>query len=169
MREQWEPIEGFDGYYEVSDLGNVRSWKNARWGRRNSPVLLRPWRTEKGYLCVTLGDAKMRVHRLVLLSFAGSSPPGKDFVLHADGNPANNALSNLRWGTPQENSDDMVKHGSGNRGEKANQSSLTELDVLTIRSLRRSGVRACDIASMFGVSRPTVSDITKRRTWAWLN
>jgi len=115
--ELWQPICGFDGRYEVSDQGNVRSWTKHKRG-----ALLKQSPGPGGYLTVGLADPKgvshtQRVHRLVLEAFAG--PPEIDQVCrHLDGNCRNNRLSNLRWGTQSENIRDAVMHGTQNNARK---------------------------------------------------
>jgi hypothetical protein len=114
--ERWRPIPGYEGSYEVSDLGSVRSLdritdRGRKWrGRTLAPAVM-----PRGYLIVTLWrDGKQRsalVHRLVLSAFVGPAPDGTE-ALHGDGDPANNMLSNLSWGTHAENQADQVAHGT---------------------------------------------------------
>lgn len=113
---EWRPIPGYEGSYEVSDLGEVRSLdrltdRGRNWrGRVMSPAPM-----PSGYQIVTLWrDGKQRtalVHRLVLEAFVGPPAPGQE-VRHYDGNPANNALENLAWGTHAENEADKIAHGT---------------------------------------------------------
>lgn len=119
--EQWRPIPGWDGYYEVSDHGRVRSVERvvtSKTGvRRVFPsVVRRPGpHGNSGHRGVPLGRngrAVMRqVHRLVLEAFIGPAPDGME-CLHLDGDPTNNRLDNLRWGTRSENLRDAVRHGT---------------------------------------------------------
>jgi hypothetical protein len=116
MPETWKPIPGYEGAYEVSDLGRVRSLARVTdRGRRWQGRLLTPCPLQNGYLIVTLWrDGRQRsplVHRLVLLAFVGEGPEGTE-VRHADGSRTNNALSNLSWGTHSENQCDQVEHGT---------------------------------------------------------
>lgn len=114
--ETWKPIPGYEGAYEVSDLGNVRSLdritdRGRKWrGRAMTPTAMR-----NGYMLVTLwrdGAQRTRlVHRLVLTAFVGAPEDGTE-ALHADGNRANNALANLAWGTHAENQRDQLRHGT---------------------------------------------------------
>lgn len=115
MIERWAPVVGYEGVYEVSDRGNVRRVVQ----RRHYPAgsLLRPALKQGGYLQVTLGgnsDKKWhRVHRLVARAFLGEPPTPKHEVLHGNGDPADNRLENLRWGTSSENKFDTIRHGRG--------------------------------------------------------
>ncbi len=109
----WLPIPGYEGLYEVSDDGQVRSI-----GRRGKTLSAYPVR---GYMKVHLskdGVARQRgVHQLVMLAFEGPTPGGME-VCHNDGNRANNSRSNLRYGTPSDNGYDRVKHGTCGQSRK---------------------------------------------------
>ena len=115
--ENWKEIAGTDGWYEVSDLGRVRSWyKPGRaTGRRSEPRILRPTPNGNGYPMVWLCVEKERIptlmHTLVLEAFVGPRPAGME-CCHADGDPANNMLTNLRWDTHSANLRDAVTHGT---------------------------------------------------------
>jgi hypothetical protein len=111
MTEQWRPVSGWEGLYEVSDLGRVVSLPRAR---RSTSVTLRPARDRDGYLQIVLayGDRKetRKVHHLVGEAFNGTRPDGAQ-TRHLDGDPSNNTASNLTWGTNAENQADIVRHG----------------------------------------------------------
>lgn len=129
MVEQWCPVVGFEGYYEVSDHGRVRSVdrlvrcstsadKYRLWrGRIIKPTLVSKW----GHVEVRMsrhGQVSRRlVHHLVLEAFVGSRPEGGE-ALHWDDTPANNYLSNLRWGTSSENKLDCVRNGTHYQASK---------------------------------------------------
>jgi hypothetical protein len=107
--EIWRPVAWADGY-EVSDYGRVRSWK---WSR---PHILSPTTNRFGYHYVRLAPAPMQrkavfVHGLVAEAFLGPRHEGMQ-VRHLDGNPTNNHVSNLQWGTQGENNRDQVRHGT---------------------------------------------------------
>jgi hypothetical protein len=169
--EQWRPVVGWESLYEVSSHGRVCSLARVVV-RRNARVYTIPRRMLRGtmslgYVVVSLCRAgvidRQRVHRLVANAFLGDT--GKMFVLHKDGNPHNNAVSNLRIGTAAENSLDMVQHGKSTRGVRHPMVKLTEEDVLRIR--RMDGSRT-GIAKQFGICRQTVSDIKALKRWSWL-
>lgn len=106
--ESWLPVPGYEGHYEVSDLGRVKSHK------RSSPRILKPGISTGGYPLVTLclnGRATWLVHRLVMRAFVGAQPQGME-TRHLDGNPTNNALSNLAYGSGSENQQDRLRHGT---------------------------------------------------------
>lgn len=119
MEEEWRPIPGWEGLYEVSNLGRVKSCPREVQGRPGRKPYKRPGQLRKpsvnstGRLQVGLSAPgrkwfNMKVHRAVALAFLGPAPEGCE-VCHNDGNPMNNRLDNLRWGTKKENSADAVR------------------------------------------------------------
>lgn len=121
--ERWKPVVGYEGMYEVSDHGNVRGVdridsQNRLWRGRE----LKPKTHSGGYLCVNLwsdGKGRMKyIHRLVLESHVGPPPDGKPEACHNDGDQLNNALANLRWGSPSDNALDRVKHGTHTKSSR---------------------------------------------------
>lgn len=122
--EQWRPIPGYEGRYEVSDQGRVRSLgfyaSNQTW-RAGRIRRLVP--RESGHLTVKLVDANGAtkthgVHRLVLLAFVGEAPSGSHWGLHKNDVPWDNRPSNLRWGTASQNSHDAVRNGGHTQTRK---------------------------------------------------
>lgn len=113
MEEVWKDIEGYEGLYQVSNLGRVKSFGKLITGtgrgfpRYKRPSLLKPCLTGAGYYFVNLtnefGIHKMHViHRLVGKAFI-PNPQNKGDINHKDGNKLNNIVSNLEWNTRQEN------------------------------------------------------------------
>lgn len=163
---RWLPVPGFDGY-DVSDCGHVRSWRH-KTGRRKKPWTLSRTVFNNGYEYVHLygGDVAMKipVHRLVLLAFVGEPPAGA-ISRHLDGDRLNNSAANLRWGTPQENQDDRIEHGTTCRGSRNPNALLTEIEVMCIFHDRRPHEA---IGEAFGVTAATVESIKGKRSWGWL-
>lgn len=131
--ERWLPIPGYEGLYEVSDQGRVKSVERRvpfvnRWGEeitRRVPGKIRSTTVHPhgGHLYLTLhrkGERRRQffVHNLVLLAFVGPRPDGMPETRHLDGDPTNNYLENLRYGTSVENSDDQRMHGTHRNGRK---------------------------------------------------
>lgn len=150
MTEIWKPVESHGGRYEVSDLGRVRSLAQMTSdGRRLKTKLMSARPQKSGHLSVSLTtDGACRnalVHRLVLIAFVGPPPPGTH-GLHRDGNPANNRLTNLRWGTPSENSLDAVRHGVHPQARKTHCKSGHEFSPENTRLDHRNfrTCRACE-------------------------
>lgn len=114
MAEQWRNISGFGGY-EVSDLGRVKSqYRNPCTGTVRE-IVLRPGANKSGHLFVYLGRGNKRyIHRLVLEAFVGPCPEGGEALHGPDHTPANCALTNLKWGTRQQNVRDMWERGTAN-------------------------------------------------------
>ena len=114
QEELWLPVVGYEGYYEVSDMGRVRGRERAdSIGRPLSGKNLAQNVTRRGYKTVCLCRdgirSTKRVHRLVLEAFVGPCPEGME-RLHWDDVPSNNHLSNLRYGTKLENAADKLRN-----------------------------------------------------------
>jgi hypothetical protein len=119
--EIWKSVPGYEGQYEVSNQGRVRSLDREieQLSRQGNPykkkllgTMLRPGRMPAGHLSVSLGRFNSQcVHKLVLLAFVGPAPEGCE-CLHDNGVPADNRLENLRWGTRSDNIRDANRHGT---------------------------------------------------------
>lgn len=118
MTEVWRDIPGWEGYYSVSTEGRVKSLARTIYrpnAHRLPERILAPRVTRpSGHLRVGLyRDAAIQsayIHRLVLMTFVGPPPEGMQGC-HGDGDPTNNRLSNLRWGTASDNAQDRLRHG----------------------------------------------------------
>ena len=117
----WKSIPGYEGFYEVSDLGCVRSIeRTVAYGRHGKTTyksrLLKPTLTKKGYPLVGLARQgaiwSAYVHHLVLLAFVGERPEAdaRSEIRHLDGDKTNNSLANLVYGTIHENWEDRRRH-----------------------------------------------------------
>lgn len=165
--EQWLPVPGWEGYYEISDMGRVRSRR--RKGSKGG--VLRPGASAGGRLSVVLnmnGEKMTRlVHQLVLEAFVGPRPPGMEGC-HGPGGAFDNRLVNLRWDSPSANQMDRVRDGTSNRGERQWQSKLTEADVLECRRRYAAGERLRVLVSEYGVTVGGMSNAVSGKTWYWL-
>lgn len=172
MSEQWRPIVGLEGSYEVSDLGRIRSIARIVVRRDGLRLRIRE-RIRKvhphpihGYLTFTANRAigAKYVHVIVMRAFVGPCPLGLE-TRHRDGDQLNNKLSNLTYGTKAENESDKITHGTLRWGERVNTSKLKASEVIQIRMIGGSKPHR-EIASEFGVSRRLIGMIISRKIWA---
>lgn len=160
MSEVWQPIPGYEGVYDVSNLGSVHSRKAGR--------ALKACIGSAGYPQVDLcRDGKKRtyaIHQLVASAFLGGRPDGM-VVCHRDGDKLNNRPDNLRIDTQKSNNLDKIVHGTIASGERNAKAKLTRDSVTEIRRLAASGISHRVIANQFGVSRPAISYAVRGDTW----
>lgn len=167
--EVWKDIPEYEGLYQVSDLGRVKSLgrlvKHVSGLQRVRERIRKLQPHTFGYLMLALhrnGRGVCRtVHSLVLEAFEGPCPKGME-CRHLDGDPTNNTRRNLQWGTRQEQNVDRVVHGTSNRGARNGQSKLTESEV---RKIRASKGTDKEIAKEFGVAGSQVTRIKSGKTW----
>lgn len=172
--EVWKSVYGYEGVYEVSNMGRVR---------RVGGNILAQGNSSAGRKSVTLcrGGVKKQhlVQKLVCEAFHGPRPLGKH-VAHWDGDKDNNDAKNLRWATPIENEMDKRRHGrvpfgkrNGKytkpektpRGERHGCAKLSEMQVWQIRRLWELGLGAHRLSEVFDMSKTAVTKIIKGETW----
>lgn len=172
MEEVWRPIPGYEGKYEVSNQGRVRSLDRRCLGKDGRSEfhhgkLLRPVPLLRGrYLEVYLCDGKTKKHRtihsLVAEVFIGPRPKGYD-VMHLDGNRRNNAVTNLRYGTRSENLRQTYDYGG-----KAGPGKLTKEQALDAKRQLSIGTSLPVIAAKFGVTPSAIGHIKDGKNFSWL-
>lgn len=173
--EIWREIPNTDGYYEVSNLGRVRSWRNNRFGRMENPRIMKLGNHNggrSGYYKITMsfkgkGVKQSLVHRLVAQAFI-PNPENKPEVNHLDGNGRNNHVSNLEWCTRSENAQHMQDNLKQEKvgSERYWTSKVNELDVLDMRALYNQGwFTLTEIGDAWGLHNSTVYQIVKNKTW----
>lgn len=170
MSETWLPVPGYEGRYEVSSLGGIRSLGWMRHDGRHpiKPRVLTPFVdvTSTGYLyanlCIDGRAKKIAVHTLVLLAFVGPRPAGT-VCCHGDGNRANPRLENLRWDTYKGNSADSIRHGTSARGERAGAAKLNREQVEAILCDPRSSLQ---LAPILGVASSTIRAVRIGQNWS---
>jgi hypothetical protein len=160
--EEWREAPGFPGY-RVSNLGRVMT----SWRSGPNPVPFYCWRIlsrrpeKSGHLHVEIKGKRHFVHKLALLAFVGPKPNGHE-CLHDDNNPANNRITNIRWGTKSENYADRVRSGKGNGGERHGMAKLKDADVVEMRSLYATGKWPSQrLGIKFGVSQSVALDAVR--------
>lgn len=173
VAERWLAVPGYEGSYEVSDQGRVRSLDRVVH-TSDGKVRLFPGVTLKtdvqrgGYVYAKLPRAHARrVHRLVLLAFVGPAPRGTQ-CRHLNGRPADNRLANLAWGTWRENHADQRRHGTELRGERHGRARLTKSQVLDIRARSAKGESGYSLAAEYGVSAGAIGHVIARTSWTHL-
>lgn len=176
MKETWCDVFGYEGLYQVSNLGRVKALEK----RIDSGKCHRTWKEHflafaidrKGYFRVSLsknGCSKTyKVHRLVAEAFI-PNPNLLPQVNHIDGNKENNVVDNLEWCSQSENMLHAYAHGlNQNNGENNPAAKLTVKDVQWIRNNyknRHSEFGAVPMAEKFGVHRKTILRIVNGKQW----
>ena len=177
MKEIWKDIKGYEGLYQISNIGRVKSLDRIVKSRYDSTSLfkerlLTPQRDTRGYKHVSLrkeGKSKhKRVHRLIALAFI-PNPENKPEVNHIDGNKMNNGIDNLEWSTHSENIQHAYQTGlnKGPQGAKNSHAKLTEKQVYAIRDLKGK-ITPKEIGVIFKVTRCAIYDIHSGRSWGHL-
>ena len=170
--EQWRPVPGYEGLYEVSDMGRVRSLPrqtNGRWKRASVPgKVLAPALTDRGYRFVGLCREGVvrpgRIHTLVLTAFRGPRTE-MQVCRHLNGDKTDNRLANLVWGTQKENGEDQVRLGLSLRGSAGTNA---RLNAEQVQAIRKSTGAASITARKFGICRQHVLRLRKGESWGWL-
>lgn len=174
MREEWKPIKDYDGMYEVSNLGSVRSldreigyWRGGTRVWKGGPVAT--CLAKRGRLVVYLWKNNQRralgVGRLVLEAFVGPCPPEMECCHFPDSDPCNCHLDNLRWDTKKANCQDKRAHGTYHIGEKHMGAKLTNALVRQIRRCKSAGETSRSISDDLRIGISTIQDVYKGRTW----
>lgn len=162
--EVWKPVPGYEGIYEISNFGKVNSIRN---GER-FPRKLNTKTHYTSFSCKKLPEHKTQkcfyIHSLVAQVFIGPRPEGH-VVRHLDGNRRNNHLSNLAYGTPQENVADAIAHGTFAK-ENNGRALFTEAGVKAVKMLIDMGVSLSEIARKTDVSISTIHAIKTGRNWS---
>ncbi|MDO4695089.1 MAG: NUMOD4 domain-containing protein, partial [Eikenella sp.] len=160
--ERWRPIMEFQGLYEISNFGRVRSISRYvaignQGGKRLIEGRILKHRLTAGYPSVTLCDGKKEVtrhiHRLLALAFI---PGVGEVVRHLDGDPLNFNLDNLAWGSYVDNEVDKMAHGKTAMGETHGNAKLNDHLVRKIREMYKNGFTQLDIARAIGIGRGAV-------------
>lgn len=170
---EWRDVVGYEGLYEVSSAGAIRSLtRTVRSGNQHGPMLKTYQGRDKaiytdpdGYqgiaLCKDGIQKTCRVSRLVLSAFVGAPGVGEE-ACHVDHDQANNALDNLHWGTRQANEDEKTASG---RRPASTVNKLTMDDAVAIREKWTLGASYKQLAAEFKTHHTNVWLIVKGKTW----
>lgn len=185
--EIWKDIPGYEGVYQISNIGRVKSLSRyvAR-GRAKNPNVLLPERilaikiNRGGYQVVHLRTNKNlypTVHKLVAMVFI-DNPLGKPTVNHINGIKADNRVENLEWSTHSEQMIHAIETGLyvqpdiskyTTRGSANPISKIKEEDIPEIKRMRESGATYKSIGEHFGLGISQVFRICKNQSWNWMN
>lgn len=175
MTEEWRDVPGYERLYQVSNLGRVRSLDRITSFGKNKKlvkgkVLSNSNLDAYGYIQVGLSKGNIvetrKVHRLVLLTFVGPAPKGMETRHFPNKDRTDNRLTNLSWGTVQQNKADRVVQGTSDRGSNNPMAKLTESEVVAIIRRSKSGKESQNtIAADYGITQSQVSNILNRKVW----
>lgn len=173
--EIWKDVVGYEGIYEVSSIGRVRSvdrfveYSDGRRTFTKGKILRHNINGKYKIRMVHLYDGVKRkaisVHRLVAIAFI-ANPDNKTDVNHIDGNRENNAVNNLEWTTHLENMQHGFRHGLiNNTGTNHGNNVYSEIDIQQVVNLLHQGYGNAEIEKITGVSRATVYQIKAKNQW----
>ena len=177
MQEVWLPVVGYEGLYEVSDWGRVKSLartcpKSSGGTIRKVPEkLLALQLNTHGYWQVRLSKGgvgtRFRIHVLVAAAFLGPKPEGL-VICHGPGGRQDNRSGNLSYKTQAENMADKYRDGTEQTGERHGCAKLTEAQVRYVRHELANAPRgtAVRLAKELGVSKGCIGSIKRGKSWA---
>lgn len=166
MKEIFISIIGFDGFYQISNYGRVKSL------RFNKERIIKSFIGTGGYLHTQIKNNcvmhNLSIHRLVAKHFI-SNPDSKPDVNHIDGNKLNNRIENLEWCTKSENIRHSFKIGTHPRkiGTSNSNVKITESQVLEIRKLYDGkGISMRELANKYGLGKSSIYRIVNNISWS---
>ena len=169
-REEWRSAPGYEGLYDVSNLGRVRSYLRPGHHKvKKAPVpRIMSESVTKGYKTVALTKdgryRSYRVHRLVLQAFAGPCPAQLE-AAHINGDHHDNRIANLAWMSHQENESHKKQHGTDPKGERNGLAKLAEWEVIEIKYLLSKGIPQAKLARLFDISPTAIKEIASGHRW----
>lgn len=179
MEEIYIPIVNYEGLYEVSNYGNIKSTSktvfigNKKNGDPKFKItndrILKIFKSCNSYINIHLykdGNKKtFLVHRLMAISFI-PNPKNKEFVNHIDGNKLNNNLLNLEWCTRKENNDHGYSMGLMHKSHGVNHTSA-KLNDKSVKEIRQRVVSETQtsLAKEFGVTQQVIYNCIIRKIW----
>lgn len=181
QEEIWKDIAGWEGYYQISNLGKVKSLERKQrfvsiagkecFYKKREMMKKTVVNLGNGYRMVSFSrDSKAftkYIHRLVAEAFI-PNPDNLPWINHKDGDKLNNSIDNLEWCTPAHNIAHAISTGlqTQARGERASKSKLDSLQVLVIKSILASKeATMVDIAKYFNVTHQSICAIKDGKSW----
>lgn len=168
--EIWKDIKGYEGLYQVSNYGRVKSLARFVNGKGNGKkpipeIIMKLYKLKTGYLNVILNKKNFLVHRLVAQEFLDNSNNFK-MVNHLNGKKEDNYIKNLEWINGSNNNLHAYKTGLSGTGEKHGRHILTEKEVTEIRKLKGK-MKYREIGKLYGVHNTTISCIYNNKSWTY--
>lgn len=152
--EVWKDIKDYEGLYQVSNYGNIKSLRRDK--------NLKPAPNKRGYLIVSLSKngkrSTIKIHQAVAKAFVENTKQYGE-INHIDGEKFDNHYSNLEWTTRSKNMQHAVLYGKRN-------TKLTGSDVRRIKMGLMLGIRSIELAKMFGVCAMAIADIKSGKCWS---
>jgi hypothetical protein len=175
MTELWLPVVGYEGYYEVSNIGRVRSvdrkviYADGRIFMYQGKVLSYNVNKINGALMVHLYKNAKRmaytVHRLVLSAFSPTCDSTLE-VNHKNGNRADNSVDNLEWCTRKENMQHGFRTGLiNNTGTNHGNNVYNDLQIIEAKVMLKKGFSLGEIETKTGVKKATLHQIKAKKQW----
>ena len=174
--EIWKPIIGYEGFFEVSNLGRVKSLKREITGKNNilykcKERILKQRKSRKSdyrhiSLTINCNILCRRIHRLVAHAFLDKIE-NKNVVNHINGIKHDNRVCNLEFCSDYENVHHAIRTGLTpcNKGESSLTSKLKNEDIFKIREMSKEGVKQRKIANSFNICQQLVSEIVRGKKW----
>lgn len=167
------PVPGYEGLYEVTDTGEIYSIARIVDRKNGIPMAVKPRKLRltgdgRGYICASLSrdgvGATKRVSRIVCRAFHGE-PSAGDEAAHLDGNPQNNAATNLKWCSKLENAGHRKIHGTEICGSDVNTAKIDADKARQIVLRNMAGESQTALAREYGLDQSAVSLIVNGKTW----
>lgn len=170
--EIWKDIPDYEGFYQVSNFGRVRSVSRdvycRKGGKRSHKGKILKPRLRNSYLAVNIhvlgASIHQNIHVFVAQAFIEERPE-KHQVNHIDGNKLNNHVDNLEYCSPSENSKHANAIGLCGRGENRHNAKLKNSEVIKIREMVKGGISDIEISKLFNVSPACIWNIKKGRSY----
>lgn len=168
--EIWKPIKGYEGLYEISNLGRLKKLEK-KWVAGKGSVRFAEESITLGILnshgyytfdlCKNGNPKKTKIHRLVAEHFL-EKEINKKIVNHIDGDKSNNRATNLEWTTSKINNEHAYAVG-------LRKTKLTTVEIKEMRNFYDDNLYTTyELAQLYGISQSNVWNIVKRKTWRYV-